>query len=123
MADAGSSVENEVAVRETKGEDDDCGEKESASKSNLMAPASMMAPCARTTARSIVFLSSRTLPGHGYRWSSAFASSVSCGHLKPMSAAYDCANDSANGTMSSGRSRNGGTTKVTPLSRKKRSDR
>ena len=63
-----------------------------------------------TTARSMVFSSSRTFPGQWYAWSDETTSSSSASINLPVRAACLCTRYSASMGISSARSRSGGTT-------------
>ena len=78
---------------------------------------SICGPSHRTTARSTTFSSSRTLPGQRYSSSVASASSANVSIVLPFSAAYRRRKKLASAGMSPRRSRSGGSSTVTTLSR------
>ncbi|SPK02037.1 protein of unknown function [Methylorubrum extorquens DM4] len=75
------------------------------------------APCARSTARWIVFSSSRTLPGQGLRATRACASRASGRSGRPFSSAYLRAKWAVSSRMSASRSRKAGRRRCTTLRR------
>ena len=76
-------------------------------------------PGQRTTARSMVLRSSRTLPGHGYLRRTSIAAPESDGRTsRSISRHAPVRNIRVRGSISPGRSRNGGISSVIPFSQR-----